>query len=173
MSIPEEIPANKQRDPITRFKDDYFVALADAHVSAEHTATEGWKRLFNQHRDENRKARADVSSRLHELADTLEGYGLSTEDEKEIGNLKNSVVALRESDEVFEKQTIQPVRDPVEMCDRVINEAMVSARREENLAPLHNSGLEELMRMAVASVARPRWDNEVGVVVVAEPTTTD
>lgn len=162
-------PANKQKDVIQRFDSAYSAALIDAQVSAEHTATEGWQKLYHDHVESLVDRRRALAKSMRETADIVELRGTNEEDEKEIGELKKTAVSIRDSDEAFDRQVIQPVRRPVETCERIINEHISQAGREERDAPLHNTGLEHLMRAEVAKRLRVSWDTDTGRVLVEAP----
>jgi hypothetical protein len=160
-------PANKQKDIVTKFAEAYEHALADAKVSSTHTATEGWRKLYGDHVRSQQSRRRELAKQMRSMADEVEVQRTTEELEKEIGELKKSATMIREADESFEFQTIFPVRQPVSDCERVITEHLAAARREENASPLHNTGLELVMREAVSRVAKARWDAESGQVLIA------
>lgn len=166
---PQKRPSNSAPDPVVTFRERYAEAMAGVRISAEHTATEGWHRLYHGQRQENLERRRELAKEMKATALRLEDMGLSEEDEKSIGELKKSVTAIREAFETFDQQTISPVRQPVRDCDRIRSEAMAEARRIEAEAPMINIGMEELMRVEVAKVDKPRWDNETGRVLIDVP----
>lgn len=164
-SIDESRPENEnQRDVILRFLDDYRIALEQARISANHTATEGWQRLYQGHYEKQRKKRREMAGRLRLLATALEDFGLDEDQEKELRDIRTASAELRSLEEVFQAQTVEPVRAPVAECDRLIRQAIADAQREEAAAPLHNPGLEHLMRDTIAHLEKPTWSSDRGLV---------
>lgn len=159
-------PNDFKRDCISRFRREYAAALGDAEISVAHTATEGWQKLFNQHRAEEKEDRRKLADRLKGLATSLEDHGLNEDQEKEIGEIKKASAELRDHERVFEVKAIGPVIQAVRECERIILQAKNEASREEHSAPLQNAGLEELMRLEVGKVKHPAWNNETGQVTI-------
>lgn len=168
-AMPDPSPKNMHRDLITRFKEEYATAILEAEVSAQHTSTEGWQRLYANQRKAERDERRRIAQDMRNVADRLESVGLDEDGEKEIGECKKASAALRDRAYAFETQTVNPVREPVDRCDKIINEARQAARVEEERTPLVNIGLEDLMKDAIAAVRRPRWDADLGRVVFSDP----
>lgn len=169
MALPEETPSNKKSDPVSRFRESYANALADAEVQATHTKTEGWQRLYANFHRENRDKLASVSKRFRHFADTLELAGTHEELEKEVGEMKKELTSIRTEKTAFEENTTRPVKQCALDCQQIITEAISTARRQEQDAPLVNVGLEHLMRDAVAAVPKVSFDNESGVVTITDP----
>jgi hypothetical protein len=167
-AVPSDSP-NRRRDPITLFRERYAEALAEVRVSVAHTETEGWQKLYAGFRKEEQERRRKQCGELKRLAGLMEDAGLSEDDEKELAAVKKASESIREAREAFEARTITPVRKPVAECERVMDEARNMARREESSAPLHNTGLEKLMKLAISEVEKPRWDNETGRVLIMPP----
>ena len=162
-------PKNKQLDPIALFREEYAAALADAEVSAQHTATEGWQRLYASRRKADRDARRAVADSLRNLADRLEVRPLEEDEVKEFAQVKAAYVEADDNAAGFTNRTVFPVREPVNRCDALVTDHLFKATSEEERTPLHSMGLEESMRMAIASVPRPRWDDDLGRVEIVPP----
>ena len=159
---------NRHRDAVTRFRQDYSDALEVAVVSAEHTATEGWQKLYASHHEDLRVQRRLAAVKIRELADELEDAGLTDTEAKELAEAKKVVELLNERAAYFENRTVAPVAKPVHQCAAIIETYLSLARREEAEAPLLQSGLEELMRQAISEQPRPTFDADTGVVSIAE-----
>jgi hypothetical protein len=101
--------ADNQKDPIKRFKAAYADLLDEARISAEHTATEGWQKLYAAHRESLRVNRRRLSERLKQLADTMEFRGLDEESEKSLADIRKESAEMRETHEAFESETVGPV----------------------------------------------------------------
>jgi hypothetical protein len=154
------------RKEIEEFRKKYTEALADAQVSASHTAQTGWQNLYGMHRLNVQKERKSLASQLRQHADTLERGTLSEEGEKWIGEVKKDSAALRGMVNAFESQTVEPVRQPVYRCESVIEDARRAAREAEGQAPLQARGLIAEMDEAINSVPKVRFDEETGVVEI-------
>jgi hypothetical protein len=87
--------SNKPVDPIVTFREKYAEALISAVVSAEHTATEGWGKLYLGHQQAQRDRRRDMAKELKTLAVTLEDSGFTEDDEKALAEIKKASVCLR------------------------------------------------------------------------------
>lgn len=168
MSLPEESPSpsNKRRDIITRFKEEYATALAEAEISEAMTASEGWLRLYAGHVRLDRERRRDFSLELKNIADQLEQVALSEDGIKQLADVKKQIVEHGEQCDAFDRHTVLPVRLPVENCEKIIEQAKHAADRDESAAPLVNIGICELMKEAISAVRRAKWDNDSGQVVI-------
>lgn len=164
--VPERSPDNKRLDLVSKFKEEYGQALARARISAEHTATDGWRLLYSSFRKEQRDQRRDLSEQLQKLAKSMEAMGLSEDEEKQLGEIKKGAQALRETRDVFDRKTVGPVRQPCDECRDLIAEAMNEATLAEERAPLVNVGLVELMRMTITEAEKVSWDSEEGRVLI-------
>lgn len=168
-AVPNPAPESKSnKDLIQRFREEYKAALEDARVSAKHTETEGWQRLYAEHRKAGREKRRELAGRLGTLGKAMEDFGLTEEGEKDLKTVAKESETLRASNEVFETETVERVCAAVRACERIIEAYRNEAVRQESNAPLHNVGLEHLMREEIAKVAKPRWDSETGTVKIAE-----
>lgn len=163
---PERSPQNKRLDPVSKFREEYATALHDAEVSAEHTATEGWANVYAGQRKTEREGRRALADALRNVADRLEVRELDEDEIKEIGEAKKACAELADRSAAFEQQAVSPVREPVERCQRIIDEAVSLARMEEERHPLVQTGLTHLMEAAVAEIRRPKWEGEAGRVVI-------
>lgn len=165
----EEVPSlpPSNRDLVSRFREEYEAALIDAKISADHTATEGWQRLYAAERDRQIEYRRNLAQTLRNVADRAEARGLSEEEDKEISEAKKSSADIRDRHEIFERETIDPVREAVRTCDRIIDEVKSQAYRDEHDAPLVNVGMVEIVKMEIAKHPRPRWNEDKGQVLIA------
>lgn len=151
---------------VLKFREAYDEALAEARISAEHTATQGWQSLYAEQRKADRKERRRMAVDLKDLADRLEQRGWTVEDEKALGDLRKAAIEARERADVFDRETVEPVKRCVERCNRVIEDAKIAADRAESSAPLTSRGVADRIRDAIASVASVSWNAEKGLVVV-------
>jgi hypothetical protein len=160
---------NPDPTPVEKFRTMYVSALAEAQVSAEHTGTEGWQALYKTFMKDDRERRREVSQSLKAYALQLEMNGLTEEDEKALGDLKKQCAEARETREVFEAKTVQPVKACVEICQKVLSDARQWARAEQDRAPLTARNLvaefdAEIKRHPIAT-----WDDETGRVQIVRP----
>lgn len=166
LPAPTPGPANN-RDLITNFRSEYGAALADAHESASMTQTDGWRRLYTDFRESDRKARRDLSARLRKFSDRLEDVGMDEDDEKGVKEVAKLSGELRDASDFFDRDTVGRVRAPVESCSTLIENYLCEAARQENAAPLHNVGLVEMMRFEISKHGRPTWSDDTGTVKIA------
>lgn len=155
-----------QRGLVEMFREEYQAVLADAHEAAEHTATTGWQRLYEERRREDERQRREIANLLRELASMIEERHLTEDETKEIGEAKKLVLELQKSREHFQFQTVGPVRKPVSECERVIDQYRSKASTQQALAPLHNTALVGEMKREIESHQKARWDPVAGVVTV-------
>lgn len=160
---------NRKVDIISRFRDRYEEALTQARMHAKHTETEGWQALYSGFKASCRERLAACAKSLRGKADTIELVGTHEELEKDVGEEKKVLAAIRTEMNAFDQNTVQPIKQCTADCQQIITEAMSQARRDENETPLVNLGIEDLMRDAVASVPKVTWDEELGTVVITEP----
>jgi hypothetical protein len=156
-------------ESVTKFVRDYEDALAEARISAEHTATEGWQALYAGHRKAMETRRLELADSIRLLADEIEKYGPNPDIEKAIGNAKKLAEDIRETDQKFQETTVAPVRRCVEVAAKVIADATTAARNEERQTPLINNGLADAMQAAVSQVYRVTFDTDRGVVALVAP----
>lgn len=168
---PDDVPTNKREDVVVRARREYADALHRAEISATHTATDGWQQLYTGFRLAQREARRKLADDLRQVADTIEAGNLSEDGEKRIGDLKKAAIDLRETAAVFDAKTVQPVKDPVEECRRIMADANTAAQNDEARTPLVNIGLAETMLMESRTWDVPTWDADTGRVNIIAPTT--
>lgn len=160
-------PAKKHGAFIDRFREAYEATLATARLSAEHTATEGWQTLYSDYRKSVQARRKQLAKDMRSIADTLEKYGLDDEDEKRIGEIKKQCAELREEQAVFTAKTVNPVRDPVNECDKLIETTRYDANRAESESPLTHRGIVEIFKAELGRLSRATWDDETGRVLIS------
>jgi hypothetical protein len=162
-------PGKSNKDIIARFRDEYNAALADAEVSANHTVTEGWRRMYSDRRQKSRAKRAEAAKRLRFLVDRLEDFGWMEEDEKSTKDIVKESTELRATEDAWQREVVDRVCEPIGRCDKIRIDYENQAHREEQLAPLHNIGLEQMMKSETRKQRRPRFDHETGQVFIDEP----
>lgn len=152
---------SKEPEEIVKFRRDYEDSLVHASVSAEHTATEGWRNLYGSHQENITKGRKDLSDRLNRVLEPLRLRHLTSE-------IKKAVVSLREDDQAFHRQTVSPVIAPMVECNAVIESARASARAAEREFGLGNKGLSEAMETVIDTMPRVKFLTASGRLVVGE-----
>lgn len=165
----EPSPRNKRRGLIEEFTEKYAAALTEAEISAAHTSTEGWKRLYAGFRNQQRETRRELAKELKHLSTRMEDVGLSDDEEKTLGGIKKSSEDVNDAKTRFELNTVEPVRRPMVDCENLITEVMYTAQRRESEAPLVEVGLVETVKMAVADLPRPRWNEDEGRLEIVKP----
>ena len=168
-ALPNPAPDNARRDLVARFRDDYTLALEEARTSEVHTNTDGWLHLYAGFEVSYREQCRAIANNLKSLADRIELVGSDEPTEKEIGEVKKLAQSLRQTREVFERKTVDPVRKPVDDCDRLIQQYARQAERDEDEAPMVNVGLADLMKLEIGRMPRPFWDRDKGRVEIREP----
>lgn len=168
-AVPNPSPRSN-RDLIGRFREEYAEALAEARTGSIHTQTDGWRNLYAFQRQVYRDSRRATAQRLTTMATQLEDFGFCEDDEKALKTLAKDIAERRIEFEVFNDKTVGRVCEPVSKCERVIEQYRAQAARDEAAAPLHNVGLEELVRIEISKVAKPWFNAETGVIEIREPT---
>lgn len=167
MTKPDLSPGEKpEPKEIRDFREQYAAALQHAHVSEEHTATQGWQDLYAANRDKIRKAQDALCDGLETLVNVLRQRLLAEDEEKNLGELKKSLGSLRESDEAFQRNVIEPIIAPMDECNTVIQTARSAARESERNAPLHTRGLSEAMETVIDTMPRVKFIVASGRLVV-------
>lgn len=115
-------PIDRRRDLVTTFRDEYAMALDEARVSAAHTATDGWKRLYGAHQAACLDKRRDLSKQIKIHANTLEIVGWSEEDEKAVKDLAKDSATLRDTIAAFDRAVTERVTASVRGCEKVDRE---------------------------------------------------
>lgn len=165
----EKASKAQEQTVVERFHAEYSAALHDAQVSADHTSTEGWQKLYSDHKRAVRTRRRDLGKSLVSYGKKVEDFGLTEEDEKAIKDIAKSSAEIRGLEEIFRAEALDRVCAPIVACDNLITNFRAEASRQEKQAPLHNTGLEDRMRKAIAGVARPVFNSETGEVEIRKP----
>lgn len=160
-SNPDPSP-NQKMDPVSRFLHAYAKALVYVRVSRDHAATEGWQALYADHIKHVRDDRRRLAETLAKLANTLERTGLDEDGEKAIGDIKKEAIELREAEQHWQRQMVDPVSNPAMVCQQMRSDAMAEARAVEAREPLIHVGLSAIMQEAIDSQPRATWDAETG-----------
>lgn len=168
-SSPTPAP-NQKRDIVRKFHDDYNEALADVKIAVEHTATAGWQRIYAGHKLRLLEERCVLAKQLAAHAQSLEDFGLSEDAEKAVKDIAKASAELRDSEAGFRQQVVEPIIEPVLRCDKIVSDYRNQAARDERDSPLHNIGIEEIMRTATSSVPKPKWNDEKGTVEIIDHT---
>ena len=155
--------------PIDTFRRVYAEAFSDAEVAARHTATEGWGRLWAAHHDDVRDARRLVGKATHALADQMQDFGWTEDDEKAMKELAKRSADLRARAAAFRTEIVERIEQAVTTCQRVIEDFHRSARRAEEDAPLLNAGAADRAHAETARVPKARWNAIDGVVEIVPP----
>jgi hypothetical protein len=164
-----ELPSPSPKEPaeVTKFRRDYEEALTHARVSVEHTATDGWQNLYGSHQDAIQRARKGIADSLNSILEPLRLRHLTEDEEKALGDIKKEAIELRERDESFRRQTIEPVISPMDECAAVIEAARSSARAAEREFGLGNRGLIEVMETVIDTMPRVKFMTASGKLVIS------
>ncbi len=165
---PSKRPDNQKIDIIKQFQEEYTAAIADARISEEHTQTDGWQKLYGNERRDEQQTRRRLCGELEQAAERLQLVGSTEDDEKALAEIKKGMTAMRERRDSFDRTTVAPVKEPVDRCERVAEKFSSSAKYAEQNAPLHNVGLEHLMRDAIAGCPKASWNEDAGRVELSE-----
>ena len=147
---------------IATFRVAYKKALERALVSKAHTDTEGWRKLYAEHAEEVIRRRHLLANDLHELADMMECGELDEDDEKSIADIKKSAAGMREAEQHWQRQTVGPVKAPVDECYTLLQNVLEEARRAQLAAPLHNPLLVDTVHEQIDRVPKVSWGAETG-----------
>lgn len=164
---PEKTPEQMRSEFVEKFHTEYAKSLAECRVSASLTDEEGWQNLYRQRVEQYQAARVELADRLRELAEYLAGKGLTEDGEKEIGEVKKSAVELREAWDLFMSQTVKPIKDCVDECNRLIANILDNAGAEQVRAPLVWHGLLDYVTSEVNALPKAMWDGATGRVSVS------
>lgn len=160
--------SHKEPEEVVKFRRDYEDALAHARVSAEHTATEGWMNLYGNHMEFINKGRKAHSDRLAAILEPMRLRHLTEDEEKSMSDVRKDVIILREIDEAFRRQTIEPVIAPLQECDACIESARATARAAEREFGLGNRGLSEVMETVIDTMPRVKFMTGSGRLIVGD-----
>jgi len=151
---------------VKKFEGLITEATEKSRVSAAHTATTGWQKLYAAHRQSVKKVRDSLADRLIAAARLFESGEADETTEKEIGAIKADAVALRDRCETFDDETVQPVREPFTKVTNLIDEAIRSAESEARASGMFAKDLAAKMRNAIAQPPKVTWDEKTGVLLV-------
>lgn len=163
--------AKAQKDLVDEFHEEYEQAANEAEIVQEHTQTRGWQEIYATARFEERKEMNRICASLEDAAEILRHSGPGEDLEKQVQEAKKDIVAHRERRVNFERFLMAHIRRPIEKCERIIEQYRQKARRQQEEAPLHHSGLEAAMLKATKTVQVPRFDETTGVVEFHTPAT--
>jgi hypothetical protein len=143
-----------ERAEVQSFRRKYAKALESAYVSQAHTDTEGWQNLYALYRKDVEKVRKDLAERLAGFARSLSMHVLDEDDEKAIKDIVKEHGALCVKINSFTLDVIEPIRECVYECRKIIDEGRREAREAEASAPLHSRGLLVAMDEAINGVVK-------------------
>lgn len=141
-------------------------AIADARVSAEHTGTAGWQKLYGEHKRKGRETRARIADEMRSHASQLTQSGWSEDTEKEVKGCAKESAELRAAEEAFYRETVSPVVGPVNRLQTLLDNYRDQARGVEASSPLFSGELMKAMNAAILKLPRVSWDEKAGVVTV-------
>lgn len=161
------LPA-KQRgiQEAANFTKKYEEALEAARISAEHTATEGWQALYGEHRQAIEKRRKSAGERLREAASEIERGGMSEDLGKVIAEMKKTYEAICDDVIAFQRQVLEPIKQPMHRCHEIIEQARREARGLESASPLISKGVLETVEKAIRAVHKVKFDEESGMLLI-------
>lgn len=157
---------NQREDLVARTRRKYMEAFEDAQISAEHTSTEGWARVYQGHQAEVKQRRLGIAKVLAAQAETMDVRLLVEDEEKEVKDAIKQNVELRDFEAQWEKQVLRPITEPVKRCEDIIENARAAADREERNAPLVNIGLCDVLEHMIQGLPKAEWDERSGRVKV-------
>lgn len=157
---------NQREDLVARTRRLYLEAFEDVRVSAVHTATEGWGRVYQGHLSEVKQRRLAVAKVLSAQAETMDVRLLVEDEEKEVKDAIKQNVELRDFETQWEKQVLRPITEPVTRCKEIIENSRAAADREERNAPLVNVGLCQILDDMIATLPRAEWEERTGRVKI-------
>src|ERR1035437_3578785 len=147
-ALPSGVPQNQNVDPVTKFRRAYAELFVRVEINKLLADTDGWRQLYGDHAKSVADQRRDLSKRLHVLADCMERGRLTEDEEKFIGDIKKEAIELREAEDHWNRQTVDPVREPGDAAEHMLQDAVAEAKRIEDREPLTSVGLLDVMRDA-------------------------
>lgn len=157
---------NQREDLVRRTERRYLEAFEDVRVSVEHTATEGWQRLYQGHQSELKAQRLAIGKVMAGQAETLDVRLMVEDEEKEAKDAVKQNAELRAFEAAWEKQVLRPITEPVTRCADILENARAAADREERNAPLVNIGLCDVLEQMIQRLPKATWDDRSGRVTV-------
>ena len=158
---------NRERDLITRMREEMTDLLALAHVAEEHTATPGWRNLYAGRMAANRSTRRQLAGELRDVADDLEtGELRDREAMKPLSKTRTAMGEQLDLEAAFLSGTVAKVIEPVHAMRALADKYTRTAAQDEERAPLVLAGLVELMREALAEFPVPTFDHDTGAVTL-------
>lgn len=154
---------------IEKFEKQHAKLIEKCRISAEHTATAGWKKLYGDHQESVKKAAESLANRLASLSRSVRDGQLDKEVAKALSDAKKDLEALAERQDSFDTETVKPVRDPVDKVRDLVLEAERAASFQSSdegmFAP---RDLVSKMRNAIAGWPSATWDAATGTVTVKD-----
>lgn len=166
MSVVEKVQVSKSPELVQLFKDRYADAIDVARVGVEHTNTEGWCKLYADHRQDIQKRRRDLAKRIEQISTIIASQGSNKDLEKDLADCKKVAETIRKAHESFNVQVIHPITEPVDACRSIISDFKNRARRESEDHPLVSRGLLEAMEGAISQAPKVSFDYETGKITM-------
>jgi hypothetical protein len=167
-AVKEEQPKKvKGSAEVAAFEKKYAEALEDARTSALHTATEGWQQLYQQHKKNVEKRRKEIGAMLHDCATSIERGETSEDLAKVMSESKKQFESMVGLIAMFDRTTIEPVKEAMHRCHEVIEQARREARGLEANSPLVARGVLEAVDAAIKKVEKVTFDEKTGIIDIA------
>lgn len=161
---------NKSRpnDLIDAFRDEYGEAMAKCRQAAETTTTDGWQALYADQMDRNQKRRAWAADAIDTLMSELREAPFGDESTKALKTSVKDALEACESAQMFDAQTVAPMREKVEALSRIIAHYEHKATEEASRQPLTDAHLPDQLAEAIAGMPKATWNQRVGCITITE-----
>lgn len=151
---------------IQEFEHEYTQAHLDALKSMETTRQDAWQAMYAEETKTQRDTARGIGDVLAGIAKRFVENFATEDDEKELGEQKKLAAEARIRRMTFFANTVQPIREPVDQCRKIIGNYRGKAAREEERAPLVFKGLQDALEESIKSMPGVKWDDKAGRVLV-------
>lgn len=165
--LKRENPEPNNHPLIKEFLVEYREAVDGARRSQATTDTEAWRSLYGEYQRSSVKTRQAIAAQLTTLAEGLEQSGWDEDQEKDAKDQIKAAIEVRQAEEHFKRQTVNPIRLPVRRCEEMWSDFQHRAADLAIAQPMFGHEVLERLRELYASLPKVAFDEEKGVVTVS------
>lgn len=171
MSVAPAVKADSKTSPekwLASFEERYFNVIGLCRKAAETTASEAWQANYSLQLDNHRKVIASQRKTIEGTCEIIKRGDTSEDAEKEIRDCAKAMGEERVRFEAWKSRAVVPYSKAVDDCRLIREDAIRSAKNDEQAGPLLNKGLASAVGDLVKSWPVPKWDEDKGVLTTGE-----
>ncbi len=160
-----EAPQDVNNHPLlAAFRETYATIRLEISQAKEITDTEGWRDLYLARRNRVTQRRTKMAAELATWAENLKRQFWSEPALKEFKDTLKSVVELAETEVIYERESIEPLKGPIDRANQTIKNLHRDIDYAIQKNPLYSDGLKQASIQAIQEMGVYEWDEEAGAI---------